>query len=107
MMSGAGCDALRLRKCPGNDPARVVRLHADMWVVCPRLGGRDQDEMRVSAGCLVGSLDQFAANATSLMRLIHRQVRQIRAIREVGYGTGNTDELPVDPRGGEHVRVLQ
>jgi hypothetical protein len=90
-----------------NSPARIVWLHANVRIVSSRLRRGQEDEVGVQTAGLVGSPDQFPPDATSLKGIIHRQVRQLRAVGEVGDRARDPDEVPIDSRCQDNVGVVQ
>jgi hypothetical protein len=62
------------RRLSPNDPARIMRFHADMRVVASRRRGCEQNQMRMQPARLVRPSNQLTANATLLVRLVDCEV---------------------------------
>ena len=75
---------------PWNDPARVMRLHANMRIISSGQGRGQQDHHGIRPGRLVGSLQQFLADSLTLIGLIDGQIGQVDAEAEIG----NRAEMP-------------
>ena len=67
--------------------------HANVRVVAGRLGSRQQNERGGESGRFVRALDQHTADAPALIRHVHGQVGQVRAVAEIRDGTGDADQL--------------
>ena len=52
--------------------------HADMRVITSRLGGGEQDQVRLPSGRLVGPADQLLADSPPLIRFVNREVGEVR-----------------------------
>ena len=86
-----------------NDPARVVRGHADVRVVFARRGRRQQNQRGVQPRRLLSAADQLAADALPLMRLVHGQIGKICAVGVIGERPRDADQPTVEP--GRHDQV--
>lgn len=76
----------------GEGPAGVVGAHADVGVVGAGGGGGEEDEQRVFTGVVVGEADELFADTEALMCGVDGEVREVRAVGEVGDGAGDADE---------------
>src|SRR6185437_2567535 len=84
--------------------ARMLR-EADMRVIIHGRGCGKQYQARRRAGFLAGSPDQFLADAAALMRLPHRQIRQVGDVAEIGKRARDANEQVAVPRRHDDIRV--
>lgn len=69
-------------------------LHSDIWIVRPGFWGGQKDEAGMKASSDVRPPDELSTDSTPLECLINGQIRQVRAVTEVGNGSRYANQKP-------------
>jgi len=95
------------RLAGAENPGAFMPREADFGIIIDRFRRRAQNQHGARPHSVAGSVNQFDADAATLMRRVHRQIGEIADIGEISENARDADQKIAIPGGDDKVGMAQ